>query len=96
MHISKKEFKLFLKNFLNKKTPDSRERDKVLWQTLADFWFSKSFFCQILMTENVDKLAFRTHIIVFLFLRANPRKRRFARNWDLHFTGKSQESPFCP
>ena len=89
MHISKKEFKLFLKNFLNKKTPDSRERDKVLWQTLADFWFSKSFFCQILMTENVDKLAFRTHIIVFLFLRANPRNRHFARNRGAAFTGIS-------
>ncbi|EFZ34001.1 hypothetical protein HMPREF0542_11860 [Ligilactobacillus ruminis ATCC 25644] len=29
-------------------------------------------------------------------LRANLKKRRFARNRDLHFTGKSQESPFCP
>ncbi|TGJ59734.1 vitamin B12-binding protein [Ligilactobacillus ruminis] len=29
-------------------------------------------------------------------LRANPRNRRFARNGDLHFTGKSQKSTFCP
>ncbi|MBD8999110.1 MAG: vitamin B12-binding protein [Lactobacillus ruminis] len=29
-------------------------------------------------------------------LRANPRKRRFARNGGLHFTGKSQEATFCP
>ena len=29
-------------------------------------------------------------------LRADSKKRRFARNQDLHFTGKSQESPFCP
>ena len=29
-------------------------------------------------------------------LRANLKKRRFARNGDLHFTGKSQKAPFCP
>ncbi|HCI89421.1 MAG TPA: vitamin B12-binding protein [Lactobacillus sp.] len=29
-------------------------------------------------------------------LRANPRKRHFARNRGLPFTGKSQESAFCP
>nr|WP_080927224.1 vitamin B12-binding protein [Ligilactobacillus ruminis] len=29
-------------------------------------------------------------------LRANLRNRRFARNGDLHFTGKSQKSLFCP
>ncbi|WP_338143549.1 vitamin B12-binding protein [Ligilactobacillus ruminis] len=29
-------------------------------------------------------------------LRANPKNQRFARNRGLHFTGKSQESPFCP
>ncbi|UWP41214.1 vitamin B12-binding protein [Ligilactobacillus ruminis] len=29
-------------------------------------------------------------------LRANPRKRHFARNRGLPFTGKSQKSPFCP
>ncbi|NME32186.1 vitamin B12-binding protein [Lactobacillus ruminis] len=29
-------------------------------------------------------------------LRANPRKRRFDRNRDLHFTGKSQKATFCP
>nr|WP_080876837.1 vitamin B12-binding protein [Ligilactobacillus ruminis] len=29
-------------------------------------------------------------------LRANLKKRRFTRNRDLHFTGKSQKSPFCP
>lgn len=31
------------------------------------------------MTENVDKSAFRTHIIVLLYLRANPKNQRFAR-----------------
>nr|WP_318531254.1 vitamin B12-binding protein [Ligilactobacillus ruminis] len=29
-------------------------------------------------------------------LRANPKNRRFARNRGLAFTGKSQESLFCP
>ncbi|MEO2768077.1 vitamin B12-binding protein [Ligilactobacillus ruminis] len=29
-------------------------------------------------------------------LRANLKKRRFARNRELGFTGKSQKSPFCP
>ncbi|MDB7637838.1 vitamin B12-binding protein [Ligilactobacillus ruminis] len=29
-------------------------------------------------------------------LRANPRKRHFARNRGLHFTGKSQKTAFCP
>ena len=29
-------------------------------------------------------------------LRANPKNRRFARNRGLTFTGKSQESTFCP
>ncbi|TGJ59929.1 vitamin B12-binding protein [Ligilactobacillus ruminis] len=29
-------------------------------------------------------------------LRANLRNRRFARNGDLHFTGISQKSTFCP
>nr|WP_240088713.1 vitamin B12-binding protein [Ligilactobacillus ruminis] len=29
-------------------------------------------------------------------LRANLRNRRFARNGNLHFTGISQKSPFCP
>nr|WP_270351272.1 vitamin B12-binding protein [Ligilactobacillus ruminis] len=29
-------------------------------------------------------------------LRANPKNRRFARKRALPFTGKSQESPFCP
>ena len=29
-------------------------------------------------------------------LRANLRNRRFDRNRGLHFTGKSQKSPFCP
>ena len=29
-------------------------------------------------------------------LRANPRKRHFARNRGLHFTGKSQKTLFCP
>nr|WP_270522014.1 vitamin B12-binding protein [Ligilactobacillus ruminis] len=29
-------------------------------------------------------------------LRANPKNRRFARKRVLPFTGKSQESPFCP
>ncbi|MDB7636462.1 vitamin B12-binding protein [Ligilactobacillus ruminis] len=29
-------------------------------------------------------------------LRANLKNRRFARNGDLHSTGKSQESTFCP
>ncbi|NME33025.1 vitamin B12-binding protein [Lactobacillus ruminis] len=29
-------------------------------------------------------------------LRANLKKRRFARNRGLPFTGKSQEMPFCP
>jgi len=28
-------------------------------------------------------------------LRANLRNRRFARNGNLHFTGKSQKSTFC-
>ena len=29
-------------------------------------------------------------------LRANPRKRHFARNRGLPFTGKSQKTAFCP
>lgn len=29
-------------------------------------------------------------------LRANLKNHRFARNGGLHFTGKSQETPFCP
>ncbi|RGK47259.1 vitamin B12-binding protein [Ligilactobacillus ruminis] len=29
-------------------------------------------------------------------LRANPKNQRFARNRGLHFTGRSQESAFCP
>ncbi|WP_353886420.1 vitamin B12-binding protein [uncultured Ligilactobacillus sp.] len=29
-------------------------------------------------------------------LRANPKNRHFARNREPHFTGKSQESTFCP
>ena len=29
-------------------------------------------------------------------LRANPKNRPFARNRGLTFTGKSQESTFCP
>ncbi|WP_353935279.1 vitamin B12-binding protein [uncultured Ligilactobacillus sp.] len=29
-------------------------------------------------------------------LRANLKNRRFARNRELHFTGKSQKSTFCP
>ncbi|WP_288552993.1 vitamin B12-binding protein [uncultured Ligilactobacillus sp.] len=29
-------------------------------------------------------------------LRANPKKRPFARNRGLTFTGKSQKSTFCP
>ena len=29
-------------------------------------------------------------------LRANPKKRCFARNRGLTFTGKSQEAMFCP
>ncbi|EFZ34017.1 hypothetical protein HMPREF0542_11876 [Ligilactobacillus ruminis ATCC 25644] len=29
-------------------------------------------------------------------LRADLKKRRFARNRGLDFTGKSQESAFCP
>ncbi|WDC81039.1 vitamin B12-binding protein [Ligilactobacillus ruminis] len=29
-------------------------------------------------------------------LRANLKKRPFARNRGPHFTGKSQESAFCP
>nr|WP_270351560.1 vitamin B12-binding protein [Ligilactobacillus ruminis] len=29
-------------------------------------------------------------------LRADPRKRHFARNRGLHFTGRFQKSPFCP
>nr|WP_252266043.1 vitamin B12-binding protein [Ligilactobacillus ruminis] len=29
-------------------------------------------------------------------LRANLKKRRFARNRGLAFTGQSQKAPFCP
>ncbi|TGJ59735.1 vitamin B12-binding protein [Ligilactobacillus ruminis] len=29
-------------------------------------------------------------------LRANLKNRHFARNGNLHFTGKSQKSKFCP
>ncbi|MGO4955436.1 vitamin B12-binding protein [Ligilactobacillus ruminis] len=29
-------------------------------------------------------------------LRANLKNQHFARNRGLHFTGKSQESVFCP
>ncbi|WP_288721378.1 vitamin B12-binding protein [uncultured Ligilactobacillus sp.] len=29
-------------------------------------------------------------------LRANLKNHHFARNRDLHFTGKFQKSPFCP
>ena len=29
-------------------------------------------------------------------LRANPKNRHFARNREPYFTGKSQESLFCP
>ncbi|NME33148.1 vitamin B12-binding protein, partial [Lactobacillus ruminis] len=29
-------------------------------------------------------------------LRADSKNRRFARNRELAFTGKSQESAFCP
>ncbi|RGK46820.1 vitamin B12-binding protein [Ligilactobacillus ruminis] len=29
-------------------------------------------------------------------LRANPKNRRFARNRELAFTGKSQKATFCP
>nr|WP_241531274.1 vitamin B12-binding protein [Ligilactobacillus ruminis] len=29
-------------------------------------------------------------------LRADLKNQHFARNGDLHFTGKSQESKFCP
>ncbi len=29
-------------------------------------------------------------------LRADFKKSHFARNRGLHFTGKSQKSPFCP
>ncbi|RGK48243.1 vitamin B12-binding protein [Ligilactobacillus ruminis] len=35
-------------------------------------------------------------VSVCCLLRANPKNRRFARKWVLPFTGKSQESPFCP
>ncbi|MBD8999570.1 MAG: vitamin B12-binding protein [Lactobacillus ruminis] len=31
-----------------------------------------------------------------LILRANLKKRHFARNRGLSFTGKSQKTPFCP